>query len=261
MRSVSRLLILLAGVALVTSVGLAQQTKSKNKKGDASPRPASGIPSGSRSSSGTDSVVTRMLAFDKNADGKLSRDEITDERMLRLFDNADVNQDGVVTKEELTALAAQSAGDGAGGSRGGPGGGGGGPGRPGDAGGRGPGDQGGGPGGGGPGGQGGRGPGGPGGFGGPPPQPGQIMPARLQEELRLTANQKKQLDQLQKEIDGRLAKILTAEQQQQLREMRERGPGGPGGGGPGGDGAGGPGGGGAGGGQPNNQGRPPRPDR
>ncbi|HEX5273442.1 MAG TPA: hypothetical protein VFW33_23255 [Gemmataceae bacterium] len=99
-------------------------------------------------------------------------------------------------------------------------------------------------------------PGGPGGFpGGPPggfggfpggpggpPQPGQVMPAPLQDVLQLTAEQKKQLEQLQKDVDARLAKILTDEQKKQLKDMQQGGgggpPGGPGGfpGGPGGGG-------------------------
>lgn len=53
------------------------------------------------------SVVTRMMAFDKKHDGKLTRDEITDWRFLRMFDEADVNHDGVVTRRELEALAAK----------------------------------------------------------------------------------------------------------------------------------------------------------
>src|SRR5438309_493400 len=60
-------------------------------------------------SSAVDSIVNRMMAFDKNKDGKLSRDEITDPRLLRLFDRADTNKDGVVTREELVALATQLA--------------------------------------------------------------------------------------------------------------------------------------------------------
>jgi outer membrane protein assembly factor BamB len=90
---------------------------------------------------------------------------------------------------------------------------------------------------GGAGGFGGGGPGrGAGGFGGPPPV-GQVLPPFLQERLKLTDDQKKQLDELQKEADGKLAKILTEEQSKQLKEMRD-GPGG----GPGGFGRGGPGG-------------------
>jgi hypothetical protein len=87
-------------------------------------------------------------------------------------------------------------------------------------------------------------PGGPGGFGGPfsPPQPGQILPQFLQDVLSMSADQKKQLEQLQKEVDARLAKILTPEQNKQLQEMRTQ-TGGMFGGPPGGGFAGPPGGG------------------
>ncbi len=69
----------------------------------------------------------------------------------------------------------------------------------------------------------------PGGFGGPP-QPGQIVPGFLQERLKLTEEQKKQVEELQKEVDEKLAKILTAEQKKSLQELRNSfgGPGGPG---------------------------------
>jgi hypothetical protein len=176
-------------------------------------------------------LVAKMMAFNKKKDGKLTKDEVTDERLHRLFDMADANKDGIVTKEELIALAAKldeetgrgGGFDGPGGrGPGGPGGPGGGPGGP-------------------PGGPGGGGPGGPGG----PPQPGQVMPTFLQDSLKLTADQKKQIDELQKDVDGRLAKILTDDQKKQLKEMRDRGPGGfgpPPGGGPGGRGPGGRGG-------------------
>lgn len=156
------------------------------------------------------SIVDRLMAFDKNKDGKLTKDEITDRRLLRLFDRADADKDGVVTKEELNALATRmaedSAADGRQGGFGPPGS------RP-----DGPPD----------------GPGrrGPGGFG--PSSPGQILPPFLQDNLKLTAQQRKQLDELQKVVDAKLGKILTADQKKQLKEMRERfgrsGPGGPGG--------------------------------
>src|SRR5262245_58112209 len=58
-------------------------------------------------------------------------------------------------------------------------------------------------------------PGGP--FG--PPQPDQILPQFLQDVLSMSADQKKQLEQLQKEVDARLAKILTPEQNKQLQDM------------------------------------------
>jgi hypothetical protein len=92
----------------------------------------------------------------------------------------------------------------------------------------------------------------PGGFPGAPepPRPGQVLPPFVQERLNLTAEQKKQLEQVQKEVDAKLEKILTTEQKKQLAEVARNPFGGPGGGfgppgafgGPGG-GFGGPGGG------------------
>lgn len=61
--------------------------------------------------------------------------------------------------------------------------------------------------------------GGPGGFGGFP-QPGQILPSALEERLKLTPEQKKQREELQKEVDAKLDKLLTAEQKKQLKDMR-----------------------------------------
>ncbi len=60
---------------------------------------------------------------------------------------------------------------------------------------------------------------GPGGFDAPP-QPGQVLPSFLQDMLRMSAEQKKELGELQKEIDGRLDKLLTAEQKKQFKEPR-----------------------------------------
>ncbi len=74
--------------------------------------------------------------------------------------------------------------------------------------------------------------GGPGRFGGRP-QPNQIVPAFLQAMLRLNDEQKKQLDELQKDVEGKLDKILTDEQKKQLKDIRANpGRGGPGGFGP-----------------------------
>ncbi len=68
-----------------------------------------------------------------------------------------------------------------------------------------------------------------GGKGGPPrgPRPpiGAIVPPHLVEELGFTDAQKKDLADLQKEVDNRLGKILTDDQKKQLAEMRDRGPG------------------------------------
>jgi hypothetical protein len=155
----------------------------------------------------SDDLLARMMAFDKSQDGSLTRDEIDDPRLGRLFDRADADKNGTVTRQELTALAAQEPANG---------------------------------------------PGGPGGgMMGPPPRPGEVLPPMLRRELRLTSKQTKQIAELQKYVDDRLARILTTEQKKRLQTMRQRppgppggfrrGPGGPGGGGPGGD-QGGPGG-------------------
>jgi hypothetical protein len=129
--------------------------------------------------------VERMMAFDKNHDGKLTRDEIADERLLALFDRADVNHDGIVTKEELDALYAKEAVS-----------------QPG----RGPGGPGGGPGGG----------RGRGGFG--PPQAGQIIPGFMMDRLNLTDDQRAKIQALQKQVDSQLDTILTADQKQQMKQ-------------------------------------------
>ncbi len=73
---------------------------------------------------------------------------------------------------------------------------------------------------------------GPGGFS-RPPQPGQILPPSLEETLKLRPEQKRQVEALQKDVDSKLAKLLTEDQNKQLQPMREGfgrgGPGGPGG--------------------------------
>jgi hypothetical protein len=207
---------LIGGLVIGSSLALAQ-------------RP--GGPGGGPRGGNPDDFVARMMEFDKDKDGKLTRDEVTDERLTRLFDRADANKDGTVTKEELTALATREQAN----DRGGPGGFG--------------------PPGGGP-------PGfGPPGFG--PPRPGVILPPMLQQRLNLSTEQKAQIEALQKEVDAKLEKILNDEQRTQLKEMRERGPGGfgppPGGPPPGGpDGFGPPPGRGRG--RPDGEGPPPPPD-
>jgi hypothetical protein len=96
------------------------------------------------------------------------------------------------------------------------------------------------------------GPFGPGGFAALP-LPGQLVSASTKKELKLTADQVKQLDELQKEVDGTLDKVLNASQKKELQEARDGfarggpfgfgppgGPGGPAPGGPGGPPPGGP---------------------
>jgi len=73
-----------------------------------------------------------------------------------------------------------------------------------------------GPGGFGPGGPG----GGPGAFGGRP-QAGQLMAPFVQDVLDLTPEQKKDVEELQKEVDSELDKLLTEEQKKQLKDMQQ----------------------------------------
>lgn len=131
-------------------------------------------------------IVERMMAYDKNKDGKISKDEVPEERAQRLFQRADANKDGFVTREELTALAAQEAAV-----------------------------------------TGGRRPDGKGGDGDKGrfqrPVPGQILHPFFQEALHLTADQKKQLEELQNQVNSKLKSILTDEQKKQLHDMREGG--------------------------------------
>ncbi len=63
------------------------------------------------------------------------------------------------------------------------------------------------------------------GFGPPParPLPGDVLPPNVQNTLQMTAAQKKELADLQKEVDSRLEKILTPEQRAQLKRMRDGG--------------------------------------
>jgi outer membrane protein assembly factor BamB len=51
----------------------------------------------------------------------------------------------------------------------------------------------------------------------------QILPLPLQEGLKLTADQKRQLERLQREVDDKLAKMLTDEQTKQLKAGFGRG--------------------------------------
>jgi hypothetical protein len=156
----------------------------------AAQRPGGNRPAAQRSAD-ADDLVARMMEFDKDRDGKLTKAEVTDTRLHRLFERADTDNNATVTKAELAALAAREQSKVH-------------TGRPGF---------------GGPG-------GGPGGFMMGMPRPGEILTPLIQQRLRLTAAQKSQIEDLQKEVDAKLNAILTDEQKKQLNELRQRGPGG-----------------------------------
>lgn len=91
---------------------------------------------------GAGGIADRMMALDKNSDGKLTKDEV-EGRMLAVFERADADKNGEVTRDELAKMTPPGGGEG---------------GRGGFEGGRGE------------GGRGGMGEGGRGGFGGPGPE-------------------------------------------------------------------------------------------
>ena len=63
-------------------------------------------------------------------------------------------------------------------------------------------------------------------------RPGDILDPPLQDVLRLTDEQKKQLAELQKEVDAKLEKVLTDDQKKLWKDLRDRSSGRPGGFGP-----------------------------
>jgi spore coat protein CotH len=65
-------------------------------------------------------------------------------------------------------------------------------------------------------------PGGGGGFFVQFPMQIEAMPARLQDALGLTEAQRKEFEKLQKELEEKVGKILTAEQNKQLKDLRDR---------------------------------------
>jgi Ca2+-binding EF-hand superfamily protein len=56
-------------------------------------------------------MVKTLMAFDKNGDGQLTREEVP-ERMQGLFERADINKDGILTADEIrkSAQAATASG-------------------------------------------------------------------------------------------------------------------------------------------------------
>jgi Spy/CpxP family protein refolding chaperone len=89
---------------------------------------------------------------------------------------------------------------------------------------------------------------GKGGFGGAfgaRTKPGTVLASAIQDQLKMTDDQKKEVADLQKMVDEKLAKIMTDDQKKQFKEIQDRPAGGgfgngfgrPGGAHPGGPGA------------------------
>src|SRR5262249_29649946 len=57
---------------------------------------------------GADDIVERIMTFDKNKDGKVTRDELP-ERMQFLIELGDTNKDGALDRDEIKKLAARLA--------------------------------------------------------------------------------------------------------------------------------------------------------
>ena len=72
---------------------------------------------------------------------------------------------------------------------------------------------------------------------GPPPryELGQVFPPPLMDEMKLTTDQFTELEKIQKDLKGKLDKLLTDDQKKVVLNFRPRGPGPGGPGGPGGD--------------------------
>jgi Ca2+-binding EF-hand superfamily protein len=64
-----------------------------------------------------DDLADTLMSFDRNGDGKLDRAEVP-ERFQGLFDRADANKDGTLTRDELTQSANATVQEGAGQGRG-----------------------------------------------------------------------------------------------------------------------------------------------
>lgn len=153
-----------------------------------------GLPGGGRAPRGRSreaivkDSITRMMELDADKDGKLSRTEVNDVRLVPLFERADADKNGSVNAEELTVIFNMDAAEL-----------------------RAPED---GP------------PNGPGVAGSPDnqqgPHPGKILPPYLMDQLLLTEEQQAQLSELQREVDEKLTKILNVQQKRLLQDATLR---------------------------------------
>jgi hypothetical protein len=104
MRRIERLLVpALTAALLLPGAAVAQapdQKADSPRRFFRQARPAGGL--------GVDDAVARLMAFDKNKDGKITRDELP-ERMQFLIDLGDTNKDGALDRDEIKQLATSRA--------------------------------------------------------------------------------------------------------------------------------------------------------
>ena len=84
-----------AGFALVSGQVLAQPPE----------RGGGGAPGGGALNPAQ--LIEKLKGLDANKDGKISKDEVKDERLQRLFERMDADKNGEVTKEEMEKLIGQ----------------------------------------------------------------------------------------------------------------------------------------------------------
>src|SRR4051812_8272022 len=92
--------IVAAGLLLTGAYAAAQPPGGKDGGKKGSPKISNG------------DLVTYLMSFNKKKDGKLTKEELTDTRLHRLFDEADADKDGFVTEKELTTLVEKLAAQG-----------------------------------------------------------------------------------------------------------------------------------------------------
>ncbi len=96
---------LLGALVLVVS-GVAQPPGRRGGPQDRQGGPGGGLGRGLTS----EQIVERLLSFDKNKDGKVSKDELP-ERMQDLLSKGDTNKDGFLDKDEIKKLSTTLAQD------------------------------------------------------------------------------------------------------------------------------------------------------
>jgi Spy/CpxP family protein refolding chaperone len=160
------------------------------------PPPPPGGPGGLGRGVSVEEVIDRIMSFDKNKDGKVTKDELP-ERLYYLLEMGDTNKDGALDKEEVKKLADRLQRDNP--PRG--------PGAPPP----------------------------PGRDGPPPPPPGPGGPERVLEELRLSDKQKDQahkileahheeMRKLRDKLLKEMKEVLDKDQFERFKEAMERTP-------------------------------------